>query len=158
MSRFHPRAVEVTREDIVAEARSWIGTPFLWQASVRGKGCDCKGLIAGIARHLGLPEAESIAAKIANYDRAFKPEQLIAGLEASMIRTHDPKPGDVVAIVIEPNRYTLPRHLALLTSETRIVHCYGLGAIKRVIEVPLGRSRPIHSYWTWPSLAGANGA
>lgn len=38
------------REDIVLEARSWIGTPYVHQASCKGGGTDCLGLIRGIWR------------------------------------------------------------------------------------------------------------
>lgn len=34
-------------------ARDWIGTPYRHQASCRGAGCDCLGLITGIWRDLG---------------------------------------------------------------------------------------------------------
>ena len=101
-----------------------------------------------------MPEAQALAANEHRYRLNFKPETLLAGLESVLIRTNDPKPGDVLAIVIEPHKTDLPRHLAMLTSERLMVHCYGLGQIKQVVEVPVGRSRPIHSYWTWPSLEG----
>ena len=42
--------MSVSREDILAEAASWIGTPYLHQASVKGAGCDCLGLVRGIWR------------------------------------------------------------------------------------------------------------
>lgn len=43
---------------IVAEARSWIGTPYRHQASCKGAGTDCLGLLLGIWRALygTLPE------------------------------------------------------------------------------------------------------
>lgn len=40
------------REDVVAAARGWIGTPYRHQASVRGAGCDCLGLVRGVWREL----------------------------------------------------------------------------------------------------------
>ncbi|WGH78365.1 C40 family peptidase [Jannaschia ovalis] len=35
---------------VVAAARGWIGTPYLHQASARGAGADCLGLIRGVWR------------------------------------------------------------------------------------------------------------
>ncbi|HXO72313.1 MAG TPA: peptidase P60, partial [Bradyrhizobium sp.] len=35
---------------IVAEARSWIGTRYCHQASLKGVGCDCLGLVRGVWR------------------------------------------------------------------------------------------------------------
>lgn len=42
----------MTGEDVVAAARAWIGTPYRHQASVRGAGCDCLGLVRGVWREL----------------------------------------------------------------------------------------------------------
>jgi uncharacterized phage protein (TIGR02218 family) len=44
----------VSRSDIVSEARSWIGTPYLHLQRDRGRFSDCAGLIIGVARSLGL--------------------------------------------------------------------------------------------------------
>ncbi len=46
-------------EDGVRIARTWIGTPYRHQASCRGAGCDCLGLLRGVWRELyraGEPE------------------------------------------------------------------------------------------------------
>ena len=39
-------------------ARAWIGTPYLHQASVKGVGCDCLGLLRGVWRELRGAEPE----------------------------------------------------------------------------------------------------
>jgi NlpC/P60 family putative phage cell wall peptidase len=41
-----------TRTRIIAEARAWIGTPYRHQASRKGVGCDCLGLVRGVWRAL----------------------------------------------------------------------------------------------------------
>ena len=41
---------------IVASARSWLGTPYHEQASLRGVGCDCLGLARGVWRDVVGPE------------------------------------------------------------------------------------------------------
>ena len=45
---------------IVREARTWLGTPYLHQASVRGAGCDCLGLVRGVWRALYGREPEAV--------------------------------------------------------------------------------------------------
>lgn len=47
----------IGRASIVGEAREWIGTPFVHGQQLKGVGCDCIGLIAGVADALGMPEA-----------------------------------------------------------------------------------------------------
>lgn len=48
-------------DEIVAAARGWIGTPYQHQASLKGVGCDCLGLLRGVWRELGGTEPEAIA-------------------------------------------------------------------------------------------------
>lgn len=45
--------------EVVRIARSWIGTPYRHQASLKGVGADCLGLVRGVWRELfgGEPEA-----------------------------------------------------------------------------------------------------
>src|SRR5271154_4450439 len=49
----------ISRGAIASTAASWIGTPFVHQASLKGVGCDCVGLVAGVANDLGMPEAKA---------------------------------------------------------------------------------------------------
>jgi len=46
-------------ESVAAEARAWIGTPYVHQASAKGAGCDCLGLVRGVWRALIGPEPEA---------------------------------------------------------------------------------------------------
>lgn len=43
---------------IVAAARGWIGTPYLHQASLKGTGTDCLGLVRGVWREVMGDEPE----------------------------------------------------------------------------------------------------
>ena len=47
------------RRRIVEEARSWVGTPYVHQASCKGAGCDCLGLIRGVWRAVMGAEPET---------------------------------------------------------------------------------------------------
>lgn len=49
----------VERGTIVAAARGWLGTPYLHQASLRGVGTDCLGLVRGVWREVIGPEPEA---------------------------------------------------------------------------------------------------
>src|SRR3954463_424367 len=46
--------------DVVQIARSWICTPYVHQASLKGVGCDCLGMLRGIWRELYGEEPEEI--------------------------------------------------------------------------------------------------
>jgi len=139
--------VTLRRSDVVAAARSWIDTPFHWQASVKGVGADCRGLISGVARDLGLPEADSFYARTANYDKVDT-ALLKVGLRALFDQVGEARPGDVLLLKIRGKA----QHLAIYVGDGRMIHTYG-NNIGRVIEVPVGRSRPIDSIWAWRGIA-----
>ena len=41
-------SIVITPQQIVETAREWIGTPYHHQASLKGVGCDCIGLVRGV--------------------------------------------------------------------------------------------------------------
>lgn len=102
------------------EAQEWCGTKFLWQQSVKGLGCDCKGLVAGVARECGFSEAQSVHALARDYsDRKPVPSvRLRAGLDEVFDRvefdrnapTASIQPGDVLLMVMKGR----PDHLAIV--------------------------------------------
>jgi NlpC/P60 family putative phage cell wall peptidase len=67
-----------TREQIVAAARGWIGTPYHHQASVKGVGCDCLGLIRGLWRELLGDEPETLPAYTRDWGDVTGSEPLLA--------------------------------------------------------------------------------
>jgi NlpC/P60 family putative phage cell wall peptidase len=88
-----------TREAIVTAARGWLGTPYHHQASVRGAGCDCLGLIRGVWRALYGPEPEAMPAYTRDWGNATGSETLIAAACRHLVRLDDlgeAGPGDVL--------------------------------------------------------------
>lgn len=57
----------IERTAIVAEARSWIGTPYVKRQCVKGSGADCATLIVGIYRGVGLIGNERLHDKRADW-------------------------------------------------------------------------------------------
>lgn len=46
----------ITGQQVVDEARTWLGTPYTHQGRLKSVGVDCIGLIIGVAHNLGLSE------------------------------------------------------------------------------------------------------
>lgn len=133
---------------IVAEARAWIDTPFQGQQACKGAGCDCKGLIVGVARELGLPEAQSRWAQIADYRQADS-ALLIEGLAATMDPVADRtpiRPGDLLLILLQGK----PQHLAIYSGQNKMIHTLWSGPA-RVRETPMCGLHwdAVHSIWRW---------
>lgn len=62
--------------DVVALARDWIGTPYQHQASVKGAGCDCLGLIRGVWRERHGDEPEVVPPYTSDWAEASGAETL----------------------------------------------------------------------------------
>jgi NlpC/P60 family putative phage cell wall peptidase len=85
-------STEALAPRIVAEARSWIGTPYHHQASLKGVGCDCIGLVRGIWRAAIGPEPEAMPAYSRDWGEAAGAESLL-GL-GNLGRVRQPHPAD----------------------------------------------------------------
>ena len=143
------------RDMVIAEAARWEGTPFHWQASLRGVGCDCKGLIAGVARACGLPEGAGFFANIGSYGPVVDQRLLKEGLAQSMAAAADPRPGDVLLLRVGGK----PQHLAFLMPGARILHCWNAGPCRVVYaHWTAGRAaRELDSAWAFPSIVAEEG-
>ncbi|MDX3810210.1 MAG: peptidase P60, partial [Bosea sp. (in: a-proteobacteria)] len=64
------------RAVIVAAAREWLGTPYHHQASLRGVGCDCLGLVRGLWREFHGQEPEALPPYSPNWAESLGQETL----------------------------------------------------------------------------------
>ena len=64
------------QQEVVEIARSWIGTPYRHQASHKGAGADCLGLIRGIWRSLYGGEPEALPGYSSDWSEASGEERL----------------------------------------------------------------------------------
>lgn len=124
---------------IIAEARTWIGTPWRHQAARKGVGCDCIGLVSGVADVLGIPEA-----KLWRDDPHFRgygelplPELLLEASDKYLDRVELPamRPGDVLVFALRRD----PMHFAILSGggEPRYM-IHGWRPVGRVVENSIG--------------------
>lgn len=103
-------------DDLVIEARSWVGTPFAHKGRTKGQAVDCIGLVYGAAIALGL-------VSIALPDYARSPQGTL--LEQSMrnhpdlIETAEIEPGAV--LLFRFARYS--QHVGIYTGRN-LIHSY----------------------------------
>ena len=126
--------MSVTRAQIVAAARRWIGTPYLHQASLVHVGCDCLGLVRGVWRETIGEEPETAPPYTPDWAEALGAETL---LDAAF-RHFEPvigahRPGDV--LVFRFRDHLPAKHIGIATSATHVAHAHA-GAC--VSEVPIG--------------------
>ena len=111
----------------VAEARLWLGTPYVHQASCRGGGTDCLGLLRGIWRVLYGCEPESVPAYTADWSEPTRDEVLMrAGYRLLIPRPNiTPEVGDVILFRMRTGHAA--KHLGVqsaIGTEPRFIHAY----------------------------------
>lgn len=135
-------------EQIAAEAETWVGTPFVWQGRLKGIGCDCKGLVAGVAKACGRPEADSVEALRGDYGEKVPVGDLKSGLARIFERVTEPLAGDVLLILAGGKA----QHLAIFAPRGR---SGGLRVIEAMFAGPQSvrpyrrALREIDSIWRW---------
>jgi NlpC/P60 family putative phage cell wall peptidase len=141
------------REDIVAETRSWIGTPYRHQASLKGIGCDCLGLLRGVWRGVIGAEPEGVPPYAPDWAEATGVESLAAAAARHLITIScaECAPGDAVLFRWRAN---LPaKHVAIVTAHDRIVHAHDGAAVAEVAFAPWWRRRLAYAF----RFPGVNG-
>lgn len=139
----------ITRADIVAEARTWIGTRWQHQGCVKNVGVDCVGLIGGVALALGLPGATAWrdAPEWHQYGRKPDPERLLAGCDALMDRIQLDEAGSGDVLVLQFNAG--PQHFAIVSHDDPPSIIHALAQARKVAEARLDdtwRRRIVRAY------------
>lgn len=122
----------------VAEARRWIGTPYVHQASTRGAGADCLGLVRGVWRALHGTEPEALPAYTADWGEVGGVELLQAGAQRHLLAVGPDEallPGQV--LLFRMAERAIAKHLGLLSlggGAPRFIHAYDRHG---VVESPL---------------------
>lgn len=120
---------------VVCAARDWIGTPYVHQASVKGAGTDCLGLVRGIWRELVGAEPEAMPAYTPDWGEAGGAELLLGGAGRFLRPAHDEQPGDV--LIFRMRIGAIAKHMGILAqtgAEASFVHAYDRHG---VVESPL---------------------
>ena len=134
-----------TREDVIAEARSWLGTPWHHQAAVKGVGCDCIGFVRGVAeRFLGpIPMALDYTPTW----HLYRAEPRMFDGFGTVADEIDPAEALAADILLFGAGKGPAHHCAFLTSAGGLIHCYQEAG--RVVEhdfSPLWRPRLRHAF------------
>jgi NlpC/P60 family putative phage cell wall peptidase len=102
------------RTHIVAIARTWLGTPYHHQASMKGVGTDCIGLVRGIWRELYGPEPQALPAYTRDWAEAQARETLLEAARRHLVEL-DPTTVQPGCVLIFRWRRTAPaKHCAIL--------------------------------------------
>ncbi|MFD1344702.1 peptidase [Litorisediminicola beolgyonensis] len=139
---------------VVAAARGWIGTPYLHQASLRGAGTDCLGLVRGIWREIEGPEPDPVPPYTRDWAEPSG-EEVLRDAATRRLRPADAAlaPGQVLLFRMRAG--AVAKHLGILSQAGRapaFIHAYdGLGVVESPLTDPWARR--IVARFTFPSEA-----
>lgn len=137
---------------IAAAARGWIGTPYLHQASCKGAGTDCLGLLRGVWREVLGAEPERPPAYSMDWSEPARIEALWAAARRHLLGKdlESEAPGDVLLFRMRDG--AVAKHLGIagrVGSDASFIHAYSSHA---VVESPLSLPwrRRIVARFTFP--------
>lgn len=141
------------RQDIIIEAKKWLGTKWQHQASLKQVACDCVGLVRGVYRELTGIDVDIAIDYPATWHLFKKEERLYAEAKRHMveIRKDEVRPGDVLVFGF----YDHPAsHVGILTSPDTFIHSYQ--DIGQVIETRLDDAwkKRLRFAFSYPGVLG----
>ncbi len=142
---------EVVRAEVLTEARSWLGTPYRHQASRKGVGCDCLGLVRGVWRALYGTEPEAAGPYAADWAEMGRGDPLLeaARRHCTEIPAGSYAPGDLLVFRWLP--HLSAKHLGILADGNRFIHAYQGSTVVSSALAPQWRSR-IAGVFAFPPL------
>lgn len=107
------RDTALLRAALVAEARTWLRTPFAHQRREKGIGVDCIGVPTEVGRAFGIPECEGVPYA---YTRAPNVREMQRELEARLdyVPFKQAQVADLFWLLGYP--HGLPQHLAMVVN------------------------------------------
>ncbi len=143
----------IARDQIVAEARSWIGTPYRHQASLRGVGCDCLGLVRGVWRATLGAEPEAAPPYARDWAEAAGEEAFARAARRHLVEIARDEfmPGDVLLF-----RYAMrypAKHAAIASAPDRMIHAHDGAAVAEVAIAAWWRRRLAYAF-RFPGVTG----
>ena len=157
MTRARPER-PIRPEAVVARARAWLGTPYRHQASLRGVGCDCLGLLRGLWRELlgDEPEAAPPYSGLWAESAPAGSDPLVEAARrhlvpvAGALAAYGAQPGDVLLFAF---RAHLPaRHCAVATGAGTMIHAHDGACVAEVALTGWWR-RHLVAVFRFPGLA-----
>lgn len=128
---------------IVRLARSWIGTPYVHQASAKAAGCDCLGLIRGLWREMYGQEPQKAPAYTMDWSEPQGREALWQAAARHLVEQPDgcAMPGDV--LLFRMRQGAVAKHVGIAANVGRaptFIHSYsGHGVIESALTAPWQR-------------------
>jgi NlpC/P60 family putative phage cell wall peptidase len=143
---------QANAEKITAAARRWLGTPYRHQASVRGRGCDCLGLIRGVWREVYGTAPQGLPAYTRDWGEAAAREYVLEAAERHLARIDPDERAAGDLVVFRWRDGAVAKHLGILSERDRFIHAWEAAGVVETALAGFWRSR-IAAVFRFPEIA-----
>ncbi|EJN01420.1 NlpC/P60 family protein [Phyllobacterium sp. YR531] len=128
-------------QEVLTEARLWVGTPYRHQGTKCQVGCDCLGLVRGIWRALYGREPQEISTYSPDWAEAGNGDPLLEAARQHMISKtrEEAVPGDM--LVFRWRDGTAAKHVGILAGPDHFIHAYEGHSVMDSALIPQWRRR-----------------
>lgn len=126
-------ALSVQRAAIVDEAKTWIGTQYRHQGTLKGVGCDCLGLVRGVWRAVLGTEPQLPGPYSADWAESGGADALLNAARLHLASASNIEAGTV--LLFRWRDGMAAKHLGIATGPDSFIHAYERLA---VTQSPLG--------------------
>ncbi len=139
------------RAEIVIAARDWLGTPYRHQASRKGVGTDCLGLLRGVWREMLGDEPEKAPPYTPDWAEAYGEDTLLdaARRHLTEIPVGEASTGDI--LLFRMGMGVPAKHCAIITGSGKIIHAYWGRSVVETRLVPWWQRR-IAAAFAFPGI------
>ena len=136
-------------DQAVAEARTWLGTPYLHQGSLKHRGVDCLGLLRGVYREIYNRDTPDPIDYSPDWGEAEGEERM----RAAAFKYLEPVPlssmGFGCVILIRWKKGRIAKHSMIMTSDKTAIHAYNNSPVSEINLNKWWLSRVAYAF-TWP--------
>ncbi len=142
---------EIVKDQIVKAAYRWIDTPYQHQASRRGAGTDCLGLVRGIWREIYGDEPMPVPPYSPDWVERAGEETLLNAAQNCLtpVNLTDTKAGHIMLFRMAAGAPC--KHIAVRSAPDTIIHAYWGRAVVESYFVPYWQKRHAFSF-AFPTL------
>jgi NlpC/P60 family putative phage cell wall peptidase len=126
-----------TRQQVIDEARTWLGTSYRHQANIKGLAVDCVNLVHEVYVATGAMDRRELPAYRTRPDGTLR-GRIVEYLDEKPLT--EVLPGDVLLFKGGPTGED--SHMAIVTAKDQIIHAFILR--RAVVEHPMDAR-----WWTW---------
>ena len=132
-----------TREDVIAEATQWVGTPFHDRAGVKGHGTDCLHLVVRVYQAVGLLEKFDPPVYSPQWFQHRQEPLFLDGIAKHAHQVEVAQPGDIAML----NLGRHAAHAAIIVDHYTMIHAWKpAGGVIR--DSRAAYADRLHSFWS----------